>query len=91
MRVAHLVFLALSPLAAATALAETDAAVPRTLAGCAELLPAGQVYSFEITGRIDATGAAPVLTGEMAVDDGTELDRSAETVAFQQCVASLIR
>lgn len=64
---------------------------PRSLEQCAALLPSGQVYSFEITGSIDATGDAPVLSGQMSVSDGTELDRSEETAEFQQCLAALIR
>lgn len=51
----------------------------------------GQTYAFEITGNIDATGDAPVLTGQMSVSDGSEIDRSEETADFQRCLASLIR
>lgn len=63
----------------------------RTLEQCAALLPPGQVYSFEITGSVDATGEAPVLSGQMSVSDGTETDRTEETADFQRCIAALIR
>lgn len=64
---------------------------PRTLQQCAELLPKGKVYSFEIIGSVDATGSTPTLSGEMSVSDGTEVDRSAETAEFSQCLGSILR
>jgi hypothetical protein len=64
---------------------------PATIEQCAQLLPKGKVYAFEITGRVDATGPAPQLSGEMSVTDGTEVDRTEETAAFGQCMARLIR
>lgn len=62
-----------------------------TFEQCAALLPQGRVYTFEIAGSVDATGPAPVLSGEMSVSDGTEVDRSEESAAFGQCVARLLR
>jgi hypothetical protein len=62
-----------------------------TFEQCAALLPKGKVYTFEITGSVDATGTAPRLSGEMSVSDGTEVDRSDESAAFGQCVARLLR
>ncbi|MBX3724778.1 MAG: hypothetical protein KF823_02540 [Xanthomonadales bacterium] len=76
---------------AQAAIAQSALDAPRTLEQCAALLPPGQIYSFEITGSIDATGDAPVLAGQMSVSDGSEVDRAEETAAFQQCLASLIR
>lgn len=63
---------------------------PSTIEGCAALLPPGKTYTFEIAGSIDTTGPAPKLSGEMTVSDGTEQE-SAETAAFGQCMAGLIR
>lgn len=62
-----------------------------TFEQCAALLPPGKVYTFEITGSVDATGPAPRLSGEMSVSDGTDVDRSDESAAFGQCVAGLLR
>lgn len=75
--------------AVATAIASQDG--PRTIEQCAALLPQGKVYSFEISGTIDATGSTPTLTGEMSVSDGTEVDRSQEVGAFSQCLVRVIR
>ncbi|MDZ3824502.1 MAG: hypothetical protein U0S76_12935 [Pseudoxanthomonas sp.] len=91
MRALPCLFTVAGVLLVGTAWATQPSEGPRTLEQCAALLPAGQVYSFEITGRVDATGEAPVLSGQMSVSDGTELDRSEETAAFQQCLAALIR
>lgn len=90
MRAMPCLFVVASILVTGTAWATQPAEGPRTLEQCAALLPSGQVYSFEITGSIDASGDAPVLSGQMSVSDGTELDRSEETAAFQQCLAALI-
>jgi hypothetical protein len=65
--------------------------VPATIEQCAQLLPKGKVYTFEIKGRVDTTGTSPELSGEMSVSDGTEVDRSEETAAFGQCMAGLIK
>ncbi|AKC86377.1 hypothetical protein [Pseudoxanthomonas suwonensis] len=75
--------------AVSTAIASQSA--PSTFEQCAVLLPQGKVYTFEITGSVDATGAAPKLSGEMSVSDGTEVDRTDESAAFGQCVAKLLR
>lgn len=64
---------------------------PSTIEQCAALLPQGKTYSFQISGSVDTTGAAPVLSGEMSISDGTEEDRSEESAAFGQCLARLIR
>ncbi len=64
---------------------------PSTIEQCAALLPQGQTYTFEISGTVDNTGSAPTLSGEMSVTDGTEVDRTAETADFSQCIAKLIR
>ncbi|MEE1999973.1 hypothetical protein ABC502_00855 [Alkalimonas sp. NCh-2] len=62
-----------------------------TIEQCASLLPQGQVYTFEVMGIVDTTSGSPQLSGEMSISDGTEQDRSAETEAFGQCLARLIR
>lgn len=62
-----------------------------TFERCAALLPQGKVYTFEITGSVDATGPAPRLSGELSVSDGTEADLTDESAAFGQCVARLLR
>ncbi len=64
---------------------------PSTIEQCAGLLPQGKAYTFEVTGNIDTTGSAPKLSGEMSVSDGTEVDRTAESAAFGQCIAKLIK
>jgi hypothetical protein len=87
----------------ATAIAATGIAVaiistaiasqpgPSTLKGCTALLPQGKTYTFEITGSVDTTGSEPKLFGEMTVSDGTEIDRTAESAEFSQCIAKIIR
>jgi hypothetical protein len=87
----------------ATAIAATGIAVaivstaiasqpgPSTIEGCAALLPQGKTYTFEVTGSVDTTGSAPKLSGEISVSDGTEVDQSAESAAFGQCIAKLIK
>lgn len=75
--------------AGATAIASQDA--PRTMEQCATLLPQGKLYTLEIIGSLDVTGAAPQFSGEMTVSDGTEVDRSEETAAFGQCVVAFLR
>ncbi|MCC5825912.1 hypothetical protein [Alkalimonas sp.] len=62
-----------------------------TIEQCASLLPPGKVYTFEVMGIVDTTSGSPQLSGEMSISDGTEQDRSAETEAFGQCLARLIR
>ena len=74
---------------ASTGFASSDRRV--TIEQCASLLPAGKVYTFEVTGTVDTKGAAPKLSGEMSVSDGTTVDRRNESAAFGQCIARLIR
>ena len=62
-----------------------------TLEQCASLLPRGKIYTFEVTGSVDTKGATPKLSGEMTVSDGTTVDRQAESAAFGQCIAKLIK
>jgi hypothetical protein len=62
-----------------------------TIEQCAALLPQGKTYTFEVSGSVDTTGSKPKLTGEMSVSDGTETDRTAESAAFAQCIAKLIK
>lgn len=64
---------------------------PSTIEQCAALLPQGRTYTFEIAGNIDTTGKAPKLSGEMSVSDGTHEDLTAESAAFGECLARLIR
>jgi hypothetical protein len=87
---------ALSTAAAVLTTAIVSAAVASqntraTLQQCASLLPAGKVYTFEVSGNVDTTGKAPKLSGEMSVSDGTQVDRSHENAAFGQCVAKLLK
>jgi hypothetical protein len=65
--------------------------VPSTIEQCAGLLPQGKNYKFEVTGSVDTTGSAPKLSGEMSVSDGTQVDRTAESAAFGECIARLIK
>jgi hypothetical protein len=62
-----------------------------TIEQCAALLPAGKQYSFEIKGTIDTTGESPALSGEISVADGTQQEASADSQAFAECIAALIR
>ena len=64
---------------------------PTTIEGCAAMLPQGKTYTFELTGNVDTTGPAPKLSGEMSVSDGTYEDGTAQSEAFGQCIAKLIR
>lgn len=89
-----LIVLAIATAATAGALVATATAsqpAASTIEQCAALLPKGKTYRFTIAGSVDTTGALPVLSGEMSVNDGTEADRSAETESFGQCMARLIR
>lgn len=72
-------------------LASASQPAMNTIEQCASLLPQGQVYTFEVMGTVDMTSGSPQLSGEMSISDGTEQDRSAETEAFGQCLARLIR
>jgi len=72
-----------------TALASQDKRT--TLEQCASLLPRGKIYTFELTGSVDTKGAKPRLSGEMTVSDGTQVDRQAESAAFGQCIAKLMK
>lgn len=62
-----------------------------TIEQCAGLLPHGKTYTFEVSGSVDTTGSAPELSGEMSVSDGTQVDRTAESAAFGECIAKLIK
>jgi hypothetical protein len=62
-----------------------------TIEQCASLLPRGKIYTFEVTGSVDTKGAAPKLSGEMTVSDGTTVDRRNESAAFGQCIGKLIK
>lgn len=64
---------------------------PSTIEQCATLLPQGKTYTFEIIGSVDTTGPAPILSGEMSVSDGTHTELAAESAAFGQCIAGLIK
>jgi len=63
---------------------------PKTLAQCAQLLPAGQSYTYRLDGTIDMTTGKPVLSGTFSVGDGTTVDRHKESEAFGKCVAALM-
>ena len=75
--------------ALSTALASQDKR--GTFEQCASLLPRGKVYTFEVTGSVDTKGTKPRLSGEMTVSDGTNVDRQAESAAFGQCIAKLMK
>lgn len=62
-----------------------------TLEQCASLLPKGKVYTFEVSGSVDTSGANAKVSGEMSVSDGTTVDRHKESAAFGQCVARLLK
>lgn len=92
MRTLVVTSIAVIGIAAAAATASFASQSPQsTLEQCAALLPEGKIYTFEITGSVDATGPAPRLSGEMSISDGTEVDRTHESAAFGQCVARLLR
>ena len=65
---------------------------PKMLQQCAAMLPAGKVYNFQMTGTIEMTGGAPEVRGNMAVDDGTQIDRTREYDGqlFAKCIAAFL-
>jgi hypothetical protein len=65
---------------------------PPTLQGCVSLLPSGKVYTLRLSATIDTRTDHPEFTGNVTMDDGTQLDRSQDAASerFGKCVADVI-
>lgn len=74
-----------------SAAAPAEPAAAATIEQCAKLLPQGRSYTFTVEGTIDATGAAPVVHGQLSLSDDSGNDLSQLASPFAQCFARLVR